>query len=351
MTDTAELSQRYASALQGYLGGADESALQEAYEVGREVLEAGLGPLVLFSIHRDVVRRLPAEPIQPSDFIAQVTTVFIEALAPFQMAYASFDEARAAVEELQAMIESHRGVVERIAARLHSVHETAATRRRLIADIVTAGEEERRRMAGEIHDDAVQNMTVVLLRLGMLRRELADSGHADVIEQLEESVRHSIERLRGMIAGLAPPELERGGLGPAVRATLDQLEQEFGLRTRLDDRLEAEPDLQVGSIAFRIVHEALANARKHAQASAIEVTLQTVDGGVSARVADDGAGFDAEDAFEQAERGHLGLGTMRERAELMGGWLKVDSGHDGTTIEFWLPGAGEPPQPPPRAER
>lgn len=107
MSDSSALAERYGSALQGYLHGSDEDALQEAYEVGRQALDAGFGPLVLFSIHRDVMAKLAPQPISPIELVSKVTTVFTEALAPFEMAYASFDEARVAVKELSTMLEDH----------------------------------------------------------------------------------------------------------------------------------------------------------------------------------------------------------------------------------------------------
>jgi signal transduction histidine kinase len=213
------------------------------------------------------------------------------------------------------------------------MHDTAAARRRLIVDIVIAQEEERRRIAGEIHDDAVQAMTVVLLRLGLLARNVVDDDQLTAIRELESSVSTSIAGLRQLIASLVPVDLDRAGLASAVRSLLEPLEAEF----RLDDRLQAEPRPEVRAIAFRIFQEALANARKHSSATRISVLLESRDGGVLARVKDNGVGFAVDTIVEHTRPGHLGLGAMRQHAELVGGWLKIRSGARGTTVEFWIP--------------
>jgi signal transduction histidine kinase len=333
VSDVSALSTRYAAALQSYLAGSDEQALEEAYGVGREALEAGLGPLVLFSIHRDVVDKLAPQPIDPNEFVRQVTTVFIETLGPYQMTYASFDEARTAVEDLSAMLTDHVAVVERVRNRLDGMGESVDARRRLIGDIVTAQEEERRRIGGEIHDDAVQAMTVVMLRLGLLARRMTDPEDLAAIRELESSVGAAIASLRHLIAGLIPPELDRAGLAVAVRSLLERLEAEF----ELAHGLEAEPSPEVGAITFRIVQEALVNVRKHSRATRIKVLLESRDGGVLARVDDNGTGFDVDATLERVRAGHLGLAAMRQRAELVGGWLKIRSGTSGTSVEFWIP--------------
>ena len=362
MNPTA-LAESYRAALLDYIGGGGDGALQQAYEVGRQALEAGIGPLVLFSIHRDVVQQLPARPIEPAEFVSQVTTVFIEALASFQMGYASADEARAplnqvgtildrhqreleaaqrrlegsASQELLGMLERHAHEVDESRKQLDSLPQTSEARRQLVAEIVHAQEEERRRLAGEIHDDAIQSMTAVLLRVGLLGTRLKDGDQVELVGTLESSIRDTIGRLRRMIVGLAPPELDRAGLAAAVRSSLDQLNAEFGIKSQLENKLEGEPSVEARTIAYRIVQEALVNTRNHAEASEVHVDLSTEDGGVAGLVRDNGAGFDVEATLAEVRPGHLGLVTMRERADLAGGWCRVESGPTGTSVKFWLP--------------
>jgi signal transduction histidine kinase len=371
MTDPAALLERYRATLQTYLAAGAEDALQQANEIGREALDAAIGPLVLFSIHRDVVQRLPPQPVDGDEFVKRVTTVFIEALAPFQMAVGGFDEANEHVSELgailqrhsheleafrgmpdqgrnvktvdlKALIERHAREIDEVRERLETARQTPDTRRRLLADIVHAQEEERRRLAGDIHDDAVQAMTAVLLRIGLLGSRLDKPDQISLVEELEESIRDTIGRLRRLIAGLSPPELDRAGLAPAVRSALDQLKLEFKIDYSLENRLIREPGPEARTIAYRIVQEALANTRKHSGASRVDVVLETQEHGLCTSVTDDGLGFDVEPTLAVVRPGHLGLKAMRERAELAEGWLQIESQPGQTTIKFWIPERRDP---------
>jgi signal transduction histidine kinase len=366
MTDPAELLERYRATLQTYLAAGAEDALQQANEIGREALDAAIGPLVLFSMHRDVVQHLPPQPVDGDEFVRRVTTVFIEALAPFHMAAGGFDEAHEQVSELGAILHRHaqeledfrelpkrgrntqtvdlRALVERhareiddVRQRLETARQTPDTRRRLLADIVHAQEEERRRLAGDIHDDAVQAMTAVLLRIGLLGSRLDNPEQVSLVEELEESIRDTIGRLRRLIAGLSPPELDRAGLGAAVRSALDQMKHEFHIDFSLENRLNREPGPEARTIAYRIVQEALANTRKHSDASRVEVVLESQEHGLCTSVTDDGVGFDVESTLAVDRPGHLGLKAMRERAELAEGWLRIESRPGATTVTFWIP--------------
>jgi len=385
MTDMSALAERYRSTLETYLSGGAEDALQQAYEIGREALEAGIGPLVLFSMHRDVVQQLPAQPVVGGEFVTRVTTVFIEALAPFQMTLEAFDEAHARVTELgailqahlkeleafrrgphpgddvqvvelQTMVERHALEIEDVRQRLEGARETPGTRRRPRADNAHAQEEERRRLAGDIHDDAVQAMTAVLLRIGLLGARLEKPEQVSLAEELEQNVRDTIARLRRLIVGLSPPELDRAGLASAVRSALDQLRLEFEIDYTLENRLLREPGPEARTIAYRIIQEALANTRKHANASRVKVVFESEEGGTRATVTDDGLGFGVDATLAVVRPGHLGLKAMRERAELADGWLRIESNSEGTVITFWLPerhperlreGGGKDANPPP----
>ena len=371
MTDPAALLERYRATLETYLAAGAEDALQQANEIGREALDAAIGPLVLFSIHRDVVQRLPPQPVDGDEFVRRVTTVFIEALAPFQMAAGGFDEASEHVSELgailqrhsheleafrggpnrgrnektvdlEALLERHAHEIEDVRERLETARQTPDTRRRLLADIVHAQEEERRRLAGDIHDDAVQAMTAVLLRIGLLGSRLDKPDQVGLVEELEESIRDTIGRLRRLIAGLSPPELDRAGLAPAVRSALDQLKLEFKIDYSLENLLIQEPGREARTIAYRIVQEALANTRKHSSASRVDVVLETQEHGLCTTVTDDGVGFDVEATLAVVRPGHLGLKAMRERAELAEGWLQIESHPGQTMVKFWIPERRDP---------
>jgi signal transduction histidine kinase len=366
MTDPAALLERYRATLQTYLAAGAEDALQQANEIGREALDAAIGPLVLFSMHRDVVQHLPPQPVDGDEFVRRVTTVFIEALAPFHMDAGGFDEAHEQVSELglilhrhsqeledfreqpkrgrnaqtvdlRALIERHAREIDDVRQRLETARQTPDTRRRLLADIVHAQEEERRRLAGDIHDDAVQAMTAVLLRIGLLGSRLDKPEQVSLVEELEESIRDTIGRLRRLIAGLSPPELDRAGLAAAVRSALDQLKRVFHFDSSLENRLNREPGPEARTIAYRIVQDALAKTRKHSNASRVDVVLESQEHGLSTSVTDDGVGFDVEATLAIDRPGQLGLKAMRERAELAEGWLRIESRPGATKVMFWIP--------------
>jgi PAS domain S-box-containing protein len=213
-----------------------------------------------------------------------------------------------------------------------------AERRRLVARVVRASEEERARIAADIHDDTVQAMTAVGLRLGLLRRRLGETTHLEALDELEESVRGSISRLRSLIFELRPPELDREGIASAVRTRLEQLRNEHGLDFELEAELHREPEPETRTIAYRIVQEALTNTRKHAGASRVQIVFDTRGVGLFGSVRDDGTGFSMEQLADRRRLGHLGVVAMLERAEVAGGWLRIESAPGaGTHVEFWIP--------------
>jgi PAS domain S-box-containing protein len=220
---------------------------------------------------------------------------------------------------------------------LDRLRSTDLARRNLLAKLVTAQEEERRRIAHDIHDDAVQVMTAAKLRLEMLQTRVTDTDQLEMMTTLDGTIALSIARLRNLLFELNPPALERYGLEAAVRMQLQQVSREDGVEIELIDRLDAEPETQLRVILYRIVQEALVNMRKHAHAGHVRVVLETLDGGSRVAVTDNGVGFEPE--LLDAERpGHLGTAAMRERAEFAGGWLKVHTiPGGGTTVEAWVP--------------
>jgi PAS domain S-box-containing protein len=211
-----------------------------------------------------------------------------------------------------------------------------AERRILLAHLVTAAEEERRRIASDIHDDSIQAITAASMRLQMLRLGIEDPEQVALIDEVDESVRLAIERLRHLVFELRPPVLGTEGLAAALSVYVKDADQHSQTRYLLEDRLTAQPTEQARLILYRIAQEALANVRKHAAARRATVTLAERDGGYFVRVADDGIGFAAGGL--PVAPGHVGLASMRERADLAGGWLRVASEPGaGTNVEFWIP--------------
>ena len=211
-------------------------------------------------------------------------------------------------------------------------------RQMLLGRVVSVQESERKAIAEDIHDDAVQVMTAANMRLELFRMGLTDPVQLDAARRLQETISLAIGRLRNLLFELVPPDLDRHGLAAAFRVHLEQFEADSGIRWDLHSELTEKLSPQVRIHLFRIFQEALANVRKHAHATTVTVTLKTVDAGAMVELSDDGAGFQASAAEHLA--GHLGLASMRERAEIAGGWLQLTSEPGrGTEVKTWVPAA------------
>jgi signal transduction histidine kinase len=133
--------------------------------------------------------------------------------------------------------------------------------------------------------------------------------------------------------------LDQEGLAAGIRAYLQQMRAEAGPDFELVASLSAEPDPETRAIIYRIAQEALANVRKHANAAHVAVSLAQLDGGIVVKVKDNGRGFRVAEAT-RPKPGHLGLAAMQERAQMAGGWLRVESAQGrGTEIQYWIPNA------------
>jgi signal transduction histidine kinase len=227
---------------------------------------------------------------------------------------------------------------------LQKIQSVDEQRRRLLARLVHAEEDERKRIAGDIHDDPIQKIVATSMRLQLMRHQLSDPEQLEVLDKLLSTVRSSIESLRHLIFELRPHALDQDGLGPALQDYLESIEADFEFK--LEQRIEKEPPAELRVLLYRVAQEAITNIRKHARAERVHVLLTEQDGGFLVRIADDGVGFTAPETLQSA-RGHLGVSAMRERAEMAGGWCQLRSlPGDGTTVEFWVPGvAPRAPEP------
>jgi PAS domain S-box-containing protein len=230
---------------------------------------------------------------------------------------------------------------EKLRRSVAALHRTMDDRRRLLVRLESAQGEERRRIANDLHDDSVQVMTAAHLHAQELVERLEDPELRADAAALRDTLRDAVERLRHLLFELHPPSLDREGLAAALRS---YGAGRGGPAVVVDDALPSEPPADVRMLTFRIAQEAITNARKHAGAAEIRVSLEAGDGGLRLRVVDDGDGFDLS-VVDDPDPGHIGLSGMIERAELAGGRLRIDSRRGGgTAIDVWLPlGAGDQP--------
>jgi signal transduction histidine kinase len=209
------------------------------------------------------------------------------------------------------------------------------SRRSLLSRLEQAQEEERRRIAADIHDDSLQVIAAADLRLAALDTMLDDPALRQEVAEIHITLQLAADRLRHLLFELLPPALDQDGLAAALRRYL--ADRNSGLDVAVEDRLETEPPLAIRRTLFRMAQEAISNTLKHSGATRLDIVIATDDGGITLRVSDDGTGFDVA-RLENPTPGHIGLSTIVERAELAGGWCRIDSRVGaGTTLEVWAP--------------
>jgi signal transduction histidine kinase len=229
----------------------------------------------------------------------------------------------------------------RLKASLASLHEErVAILRQQLAQVTAAQEEERQRIARELHDGVGPALASLNMRLRTARKLLERDRHpvAGEIEELAGLAQASIQDIRRLIHDLRPVALDELGLVPALRGYVARYREEQGLEVTLalpedDERLPA----LLETALFRIVQEALANVARHARARRVEIGVTCGREGVTLRVADDGRGFDPQIPRPAT---HLGLWSMRERVEHLGGRFEIESAPGrGTELTITIPSA------------
>ena len=215
--------------------------------------------------------------------------------------------------------------------------------RRLARRVVHSQEEERVRVARELHDGVVQVLASSKFLLETAQFQLADPA-AGVALAPRQALDQGIARLGGALVeirrvshGLRPALLDDLGVAAALALLAEQMNEHSGCDIRfVCENAPATLPLEHGTVLFRIAQEALQNVRTHAHATQVELTLRGAPDGVHLQVVDNGTGFDTQRVFADGKRG-IGLRNMRERAAALGGSLSIASGRGGTRIHATLP--------------
>ncbi len=240
------------------------------------------------------------------------------------------------VAALEARTEAAEEVTEELRRAVRLLGSSIAQRRALVRRLARAQEDERSRIAVEIHDDSIQVLTGVGLKLQLLRRLVSGAAATDILDDLEQTVASATDRLRHVLFDLRPPALELKGLALSVEELADRLLAPSGCQVSVRSMLGRPPSSLQAAVVYRIAKEALTNVARHAQAVRVDVVFEDRSGGLLLRVSDDGVGFDP--AVTGDDR-RFGLPLMREQAELAEGWLTLSSQPGrGTTLEAWVPG-------------
>ncbi|NNF64147.1 MAG: hypothetical protein HKN07_07785 [Acidimicrobiia bacterium] len=197
--------------------------------------------------------------------------------------------------------------------------------------------EERKWVAGVLHDDPIQAMTAVSLRVQRLARH-AGPDLADMVEELQVAVGAAVDRMRRLLIDLHPPTLDDEGLVSAIDLYLAEVLEPIDVNCFLEAAIEDEPTIETASLAYRLITEALWNVAKHAQASRVDVQIDSRSGAVDAVIIDDGIGFDVARA-RRRRAGHMGISACRELADrASGSWIVESAPAHGTTVRIHLPG-------------
>lgn len=221
--------------------------------------------------------------------------------------------------------------------------ESAKNRQLLGLKIILAQEEERKRIAREIHDGLAQTMANVVLRTEITERMLGKKEYDCAIEELKDlkgQVRGGLEEVRKIIYNLRPMALDDLGLIPMLRKFSQDFEEKTKIRTKFD-LYGREIRLPIGMevAIYRLVQEAFSNVLKHARATFVSLELTYQAKMMKIVIKDNGEGFDLDVTEAKIGKGlHFGLMGMRERVELLEGRMEIESGKDqGTKVSMLIP--------------
>jgi signal transduction histidine kinase len=299
-----EAASTYPMSLHDYLGGAGESALQQAYQIGRRALEAGVGLVAIADIHHAYLRTLLTQKLANEErdrILTGAAQFFAECISPYEMTYGGFREANTALRHFNEVLEN-----------------------------------EAKRIANALHDEAGQLLVAVYIALQSLSDEVpAVQPHVPKVTQLLDQIELQLRRLSHE---LAPALLNDLGLVPALRYLFEGLAQRSQLQISVEEVPERRLPRRVETTLYHIAKEALHNVVKHAQATAVWIRFQRTAGSIVCSIRDNGRGFDsASIAHRQGEQG-FGLMGMRERLNVVGGHLQINSTNsDGTELLISIP--------------
>ena len=369
-SELSNLAQRYQAALRKHLKQGRSASLQSARGLGSRALAAGLQTLDLAKLHEQtlVSELLPVYPARKrSALIKQAGEFFAVAILPIERLHRSAAEATA---HLKKIVESlSRRTVELAASNLELNVEITQRKaveaalkkskshysellaqsdrmqeqlRQLSRQILSAQEDERKKISRELHDVIAQTLTGINIRLAALKKEagLNTKGLERSIERTQKLVEKSVDIVHQFARELRPAVLDDLGLIPALHSFVKAFSQRTHLHVDLKVFAGVEQlDSNQRTVLFRVAQEALNNVARHAQASRVEVSIQKLAaGGLVMKIHDNGKSFTVADVLQAKGRKRLGLLGMRERLEMVGGTFCVESAPGkGTTIIAQIP--------------
>lgn len=360
---------RYRAKLRHYLKGGRGATLKPAVRLGREAVLLGLETLDLAQVHQEALLA-QVSPINSSTArdrtIKRAGTFFAEAILPMEETHQSALEANVRLSRMNRELNrrtaelaaSNRKLRREIARRqavetnlrqsqrrsgqlLAESQRLQEQLRRLSRQILLAQEEERKRISRELHDVIAQVLTGINVRLATLKMEAAVNtrGLTRKISRTQRLVEKSVDIVHRFARELRPAVLDDLGLIPALHSFMKRFSTETGIRIHFRAFAGVEElDSARRTVLYRVAQEALNNVARHAQASRVDASIQQLRDGVCLKVRDDGKSFAVERVLRAGKSRRLGLLGMRERVEMVGGRLTVESAPGrGTTIRAQIP--------------
>lgn len=363
------LSRRYQVALRTHLKQGRQASLESARGLGSQALAAGLQTLDLAKLHEqtlvaDVLVNCPAR--KRAALIKQAGTFFAVAITPIEKTHRRAREATAhlqkfietlsqrTVELAASNLELSLEIVQRQAAEaalkkserhysqlLKQSDHLQEQLRRLSRQILSAQEDERKKISRELHDVIAQTLTGINIRLAALKKEAAvnTKGLDRNIARTQRLVEKSVNIVHQFARELRPAVLDDLGLVPALHTFMKHFSARTGVRTHLTAYAGIEQlDSTRRTVLYRVAQEALTNVDRHAQATQAQVKIQNVNGAICMKIIDNGKGFQAARLSHSKRHKRLGLLGMSERLEMVNGNFAVESAPGkGTTIQAQIP--------------
>jgi signal transduction histidine kinase len=362
------LRPRYQASLRKHLKGPREGNTESARALGAQALAGGLHTLDLAKLHEEILitEVLPGYPPgKRAAIIKNAGFFFAAAITPLENSYGSARQAarlkkiiealsQRTVElaasnlELSLEILQRKAVEEKLKKSEH--HYTQLLKqsdllqeqlRRLSRQILSAQEDERKKISRELHDVIAQTLTGINVRLATLKRDalLSTKGLERSIAHTQRLVEQSVGIVHQFARELRPAVLDDLGLIPALHSFMKNFTTRTGVRTRLTVFAGIEQvDTAKRTVLYRIAQEALTNVAQHARASQAEIRIERRASAVEMTIKDDGDGFFVESLSKGKKSQRLGMLGMRERAEMVNGHFRVDAAPGkGTTIEVRIP--------------
>ena len=362
------LSRRYQAALRNHLRQGSRAKLHPARELGRRAMVLGLETLDLARIHEMALIGLALNDsfVTRNGLVKRAGAFFAEAVTPLEKTHSTAQEANAYFSQLSEMLRqrsvdlavSNRQlkleILERKAVEadlrksekhyselLKQSREMHEELRQLSRQLLSAQEEERKKISRELHDEIAQTLTGINVELAALKTAATINvkGLQKKISSTQRLVERSVDIVHRFARELRPTVLDDLGLIPALHSFVKSFADRTGIRVGLTVFADVEKlDSAKRTVLYRVAQEALTNVARHARASRVNVSIQKSGGAARMEIQDNGKSFQVQRVLRARGNNRLGLLGMRERVEMVGGDFSVEStAGKGTTILAKIP--------------